>query len=205
MADVGGTGGPCDVCSILPNNPKYDWGFSDYDVRHRATIEVNYSLPFGKSFTGPIGGFIRGWQVNGIYTYASGLPFTVDSNASQTGLANTPDRPNVGAGDPNFHSSLNEWFDISKYRLQPFGFPGNESRNQVFAPSSKKIDFSLFKDFKVQESKTLEFRAEFFNLTNIPTYAHPSVGNYNQISAFNIPAGHTTADCGLNGVVTRMS
>jgi hypothetical protein len=205
MADVGGTGGPCDVCSILPNNPKYDWGFSDYDVRHRVTIEVNYSLPFGKSFTGPIGGFVKGWQVNGIYTYASGLPFTVDSNASQTGLANTPDRPNVGAGDPSFHSSLNEWFDISKYQLQPFGFPGNEARNQVFAPSSKKIDFSLFKDFKVTESKTLEFRAEFFNLTNIPTYAHPSVGNYNQISSFNIPAGHTAADCGLNGVVCPAS
>lgn len=205
FANSGGLGGPCDVCSILPNNARYDRGYSDFDVRHRVVVEVNYALPFGKSFTGVIGQAIKGWQTNAIYSFASGLPFTVDSNASQTGLANTPDRPNVGQGDPNFHQSLNEWFDISKYQLQPFGFPGNEARNQVFSPAAKRVDFSLFKDFTVREQKTIEFRAEFFNLTNTPTFAHPSVGNYNQISSFNIPSGHTSLDCGLSGVVCPAS
>jgi hypothetical protein len=32
------------------------------------------------------------------------------------------------------------------------------------------LDFSLFKNTALTESKNLQFRAEFFNLTNTPTF-----------------------------------
>ena len=40
LANVGGPGGPCDSCTIMPNNLRYDYGFSDYDVRHRAALLI---------------------------------------------------------------------------------------------------------------------------------------------------------------------
>jgi len=36
------------------------------------------------------------------------------------------------------------------------------------------MDFALFKTFKFAESKSLEFRSEFFNFTNHPTFSSPS-------------------------------
>ena len=52
--------------------------------------------------------------------------------------------------------------------------PGDLGRNTFRTHPFSNFDFSLLKDTKMTESKTLEFRAEFFNL-------------FNQ-HAFNIPA-----------------
>ncbi|MSO21262.1 MAG: hypothetical protein EXQ56_12555 [Acidobacteria bacterium] len=37
------------------------------------------------------------------------------------------------------------------------------------------MDFSVFKAFAVGEGKSLQFRAEFFNLPNHPNFAGPSM------------------------------
>jgi hypothetical protein len=198
LADTGGPGGPCDTCTIMPNNPRYDWGFSDYDVRHRVAILVDYELPFGKTRKGAMGVLARNWQVNGIYSFESGLPFNADTNFSQTGLANTPDRPDHVQGLGNFHKSTSEWFDITQFALQPFGFPGNEGRNPLFAPAEKRIDFSLFRDFVLRESMKLQFRAEAFNLTNTPNFGTPN----NSISAFAGGVGSRATNAGGFGSIT---
>lgn len=202
LADVGGPGGSCDTCTILPNDPRYDWGFSDYDVRHRVAISVDYELPFGKSLNGFLGGAIKGWQVNGIYSFESGLPFNADTNFNQSGVvfaAGSPDRPNRGTPTGPFKKSIAEWFNVSQFTLQPFGFPGNEARNQLFGPAEKRIDFSIFKDFPLWEpSATLQFRAEVFNLTNTPNFGTPN----NTISAFAGGVGSPATTVGGFGSIT---
>jgi hypothetical protein len=40
-------------------------------------------------------------------------------------------------------------------------------------PNNQRVDFSLFKDFNITESKRLQFRAEAFNLTNTPAFGLP--------------------------------
>jgi hypothetical protein len=40
-------------------------------------------------------------------------------------------------------------------------------------PSNQRVDFSLFKDFRITESKRLQFRAEAFNLANKPSFGMP--------------------------------
>ena len=140
----------------------------------------------------------RGWQVNGIYSFESGLPFNVDTNFSQTGLANTPDRPDRVKGLGSFHKSTSEWFDVTQFALQPFGFPGNEGRNPLFAPAEKRIDFSLFRDFAIREAMKLQFRAEAFNLTNTPNFGTPN----NTISAFAGGVGSRATNAGGFGSIT---
>ena len=47
-------------------------------------------------------------------------------------------------------------------------------RNLLSGPALLNWDFSLFKDFKIRESQTLQFRAEFFNLFNTPQFNNPA-------------------------------
>lgn len=55
---------------------------------------------------------------------------------------------------------------------------------QVVGPGFHRLDFSLFKQFPITESKTLEFRAEFFNITNHPDFANPTGTTFTTTSTF---------------------
>ena len=54
---------------------------------------------------------------------------------------------------------------------------GNCARMVVYGPGSKDADLSFFKDTHITEKKYVEFRAEFFNLTNTPTFFLPSASS----------------------------
>ena len=91
----GGADGP------LPQDPRNrlaDRGNSPFDIRHRLTIAWNYLLPFGKGRRWLNGGgaadyLLGGWQVNGINTFQTGLPYTPTLNAAtvNTGTGSRPE------------------------------------------------------------------------------------------------------------------
>jgi hypothetical protein len=51
---------------------------------------------------------------------------------------------------------------------------GNGGRNSLRADGLKQLDLALLKVFKISESKSVEFRAESFNLGNWPIFLAPS-------------------------------
>jgi hypothetical protein len=202
LADVAGAGGACTACAQVLNDLARDYGNSDFDVRHRIVFTANYEVPFGKTLKGVEGVLGKGWQLNGLYAYSTGLPFTVTNGASpEQNTGGGADRPNAVTGG-NINQGLSEYFDITGFRLQPFGTAGNEGRNLFFSPPYFRFDFSTFKDFTLRESMKLQFRTEFFNLTNSPSFAAPgstisawtgtgptatptSAGNFGKITATN--------------------
>jgi hypothetical protein len=69
---------------------------------------------------------------------------------------------------------------------------GNVTRNILRGPHQNNVDFSIIKRFSFQETKSIEFRTEFFNLLNTVNYANP-------ISDLNaVPAGNFNADGTIN-------
>jgi carboxypeptidase family protein len=159
-------------------------GRSMFDARHRFVASYEWNLPFWKHGQNWYEHILGNWQLNGITTVMSGTPFTVyDSNDVdlQGGAPEisgfSSNRPNL-IGNPNSGPRTpQEWFNVAAFQqLNPVtqaGQFGNEGRNVVEGPGYQEWDFSAFKNIPIKESKTLQFRAEFFNVFNHANFRLP--------------------------------
>ena len=62
---------------------------------------------------------------------------------------------------------------------------GNVGRNVLRGPKQTNVDFSVIKRFPIRESKSIELRAEFFNLFNHVNFANP-IGNVSAVPSTSI-------------------
>jgi len=171
-------------CSVQdPYNIRGDRSVSGVDLTHVLSASATAPLPFGKGrrFANSGGWFdyiIGNWQLNGILTLTSGLPYNVFISSDIPNVGNfAPWSGNVRAnqiGDPNLSNpGIGEWFNTAAFAPpSPFTF-GNSGRNSLRADWFKNLDLSLFKDFPFNEKRRLQFRAEAFNVTNTPTWGIP--------------------------------
>jgi Carboxypeptidase regulatory-like domain len=146
---------------------------ADFDVRHRIVFSANYELPFGRSFTGAMKMALAGWQVNGVASWRTGLPFTVTNAATRSNTSANNDRPNV-VGDATLDDpSIGQWFNVAAFSAQPINTIGNAGRNILHGPPQRGLDVSFFKDFALSGTSRLQIRVEFYNITNTPNFANP--------------------------------
>jgi hypothetical protein len=155
-------------------------GLADFHQKLRWVFSFDYELPYGGSGRHVDNRFLDavfgGWHVGGIYTLASGFPFSavVNNDFSNTGSQGLPRADqlrdgNLDSGDRN----PNRWFDVDAF-TSPADFTfGNARRNNLIGPGQNVFDGSLRKVFTLTEAQHLEFRAEFFNALNHPNFSQP--------------------------------
>ena len=192
----GGAGwaGPMDSA-----HPKKDYGRSTFDARQRLVTSFVYILPFGhgKRFGANIpkaaNVVVGGWQLNGIQTYQSGLPFSISSPDIGAYLGTYGQRANqVGSPYPNgFKRSLNEWFDTSAFAAPPAGVFGDSPRNAFNMPDTNNWDISLAKNIPIYERLTFQFRCEAFDVFNHPQFWYPDNGVTDE--TFGVISGATAS------------
>ena len=166
-------------------NLRAEKGRSNFDIRHRLSLNFSYDLPLGRGrrFLPRLGGFgnllLGDWQVNGIVTLQSGYPFTPilradnsNTGTSLLGLA-AGDRPHLVGNPKPANPGPDGWVDPTAFALPPFGSFGNAGRNILTGPGFRNMDFSVLKNISLREEWTLQFRAEFFNLFNHPNFDLP--------------------------------
>jgi len=165
-----------------PLRPKADYGRASFDIRNSAVISATYDLPFGradKSQQHPwVDQLIENWQLSGIQTIQSGLPFTpqLSYNPSNDGDTRNPVRP---SWNPNFSGPVilggpNRYFNPAAF-IQPLsGTYGNAGRNILQGPGLVETDLSLTKVFSFTERWKLQFRSEFFNIFNHTNFNAPN-------------------------------
>ncbi len=156
-------------------NFRLDRGNSDFDVRHRLVTSWTYELPWNTS--GWLNPVVAGWQVNGILSLYDGLPFSVASATNTLNIGSGTRANRLRSGElPENHRTLQRWFDIDAFAAPGPQQFGNGGRNILRGPGTKQLDFSVFKNFYFDPDKIkrLQFRAEFFNLTNTPQFNNPN-------------------------------
>jgi hypothetical protein len=166
--------------ALKPWDRKVNYGRSVTDLRHNYVFSATYELPFGrgKQFLGSNRGLdlvFGGWQLGGIMTLQTGLPFTVNSGGGITN-AGGADRPNRIADGKlaGGQRSIDRWFDLAAFTTQANFTYGNSGRNILDGPGNKNLDLSLSKRFALTEKFNLQFRAEAFNATNTANFGFPA-------------------------------
>ena len=192
-----GVGGTTTI--LDPQNPRLDWGPSNFNVGERLAAHFSYELPFGKgkaflaNATGTAQALVSGWQLNGIFSAQSGFPFTplVSFNQSGNGDSRNPDRPNLNPSltGPIVLGKPQQWYNPAAFLLPPAGTYGNAGRDILEGPGIAELDASLFKMFRLNERMRLQFRAEFFNLFNHPNFGLPIISTFTSSGAISPSAG----------------
>jgi len=168
----------------VPFDPRLSRGVSDFNIAQKLVINATWLIPTPQSLHGPAAWVVGGWEVGGIYTVQTGLPFSPRLGGDPLGLRDSApsDFPNrlYGSG---CQSAVNLGNVNSYLKLQCFTFPnpstllGNEGRNTVNGPGLVNLDFSLFKNNyirRVTENFNVQFRSEFFNALNRANFLPPT-------------------------------
>jgi hypothetical protein len=160
-------------------------GLSDFNVAQSVTSHFLWDLPVSEDWTeGAFRSFVfGGWELGGVFTAQSGVPFTAILGGDPLGL-NSSDPwayPNRVAG-PGCSSLVNPGNPNNYIKLQCLSFPnpstlmGNLGRNTLIGPGLMDLDFAIFKNFplrRLSETSRLQFRAEMFNILNRANFAPP--------------------------------
>ena len=169
-------------------------GLSNLDQPYRLVISALYELPFGRGkhwghdWSRPMEIALGGWQFNGIYTLASGLPFDLSEGGASQGTIR-PDiiaKASVNPGNldyintTSFAASPATLYTDGTAQSISFDRPGTAGRNILIGPGLSNLDFALFKNFHITERVNASFRVQFYNITNTPHFGQPnaSIGNY---------------------------
>ena len=157
-------------------------GNSDFDVRQRLAINYVWDLPVGRGHAhlseNSIGKVLEGWQIAGITTFATGLPFDVltDTDTAHTGFFQRPDYNPSAAPVVVADARLQTGPNLGFFSVPPFGRGGNLARNRFYGPWINNWDVVLQKSTQISERMSVEFRTELYNVFNRQQFNQP--GNF---------------------------
>jgi Carboxypeptidase regulatory-like domain len=166
---------------------KYNFGPSDWNRRHNLVINYVYELPFFKGQRNLASAVLGGWQLSGVAAIASGYPYTItnatgDEAGVQSDFGQYANRI-AGCNANSGPRTLEKWFDTSCFVEAPQGTFGNSGRGSVWGPGVRNWDFALFKNGLITEKLRYQFRAEFFNVLNHPSFGTSTQGNPGNVGA----------------------
>ncbi len=185
-----------------PFNLGAERGLSLFDARNRFVGSYEWALPFWNQSQNWYQWALGGWRLDGIATLMSGTPFTVFDSNDVAAQGTAPEitgfsaqRPNLNGNPNNGPRSVGVWLNAGAFqRLDPTanaGQFGTEGRNVNVGPGYADWDFAALKNFKVTESKQLQFRAELFDFLNRTNFRLPdsdiSSPTFNHILAAEAP------------------
>ena len=149
-----------------------------------------YDVPLFTDASRLLGKVAGGWQIAGAVNVTSGdaldLVLGEDRNYDNT----AGDRPNISGplqrSSGGTEQGAAQWLANTDVLTAPaIGTFGNLSRNAVRGPGSWTADFSILKNFRFWEGKTLQYRAEAYNIFNHPNLGNPNLnmrnGDFNTI------------------------
>ncbi len=195
------------IIPLVLGGERNERAVSLFDRTHRAVFTYVYELPFMRDQRGVFGHVVGGWQLAGVTTFESGVPFTVANGQDSNGLGGNNDRPDFNPnGQPGVRAvpqvdatgritgyvnpdANNAPIDPATARY--IGLPtydpslpnsvartGTLGRNTERTKGTNNFDFNVQKNIRVRENLGLQFRTEFFNIFNHPQYGTGSISPF---------------------------
>jgi hypothetical protein len=183
-----------------PFDQNNDRAACSFDIPQVLRANAVWALPFHGNK------IIEGWQLSGIVNNYGGVPINVNTGFDRAVFTSgsTP-RPNYVPNNPaqtvngvalpacnndpilgrDGFNTIGKWFNPNCYALEPVGTFGNTGRNTLRGPSFFNFDISLLKDTRITEQIKLQFRAEFFNITNHTNLGFPNNNVFSASGAIN--------------------
>lgn len=174
-----------------------DYGDCDFDIRHVFHFSGGYQLPFGRgkhfltNASRGVDAVVGGWSAQWIATVEGGQPITLScdtSTAAGVGCFDyiVPGVPRHGSGAPDHFlnpAAFTQPCPPPAFQQPSRCVPGisglallGGTASQVSGPSIATWDFSMFKNIPLSERFRMQFRSEFFNILNHPTFNAPGFG-----------------------------
>jgi hypothetical protein len=185
------------------NNPRGDYGPSNFDARQSLTGTAVYELPFGhkKQFGGDwnrvVDGVLGGWQVSANMQLNTGYPLSITSGntcnnncpGNADGIAHANQYlPMKISGRGKNALGVFKWFGTDPSAV-PCTTPGLNPGQCAYGkaldfgtahvgtevgPGFQNYDLSLLKGFRTIGSQSLKARIDAFNAFNISSYGNPN-------------------------------
>jgi hypothetical protein len=168
-----------------PFDPNLNKGPRDFNRTHVFNAVGVYELPFGRDkavgsdWGGAANAVFGGWQVNGVLTIQSGIPFNVSYADCGLDRDTGPCRPNL-VGDASGPQTRDQWFNAapigasgSAFQRPAKGSFGNLGYNELTGPGFWELDASLFKSVAFGTGRRLEVRLEAVNVLNHVNLGQP--------------------------------
>jgi len=180
---------------------------SALDHRHRFVTSWIYEVPWFAKSNGLTRTLLGGFNIAGTYSYETGERITVRSgndanlngdNAGDRAILNPNGTEGVGSSvtplcriaacefdeDGNVIGTVVGYLannPNARYIQTGDGAVSNIGRNTFLLPAINNFDFSIFKNFRIGESKFIQIRADFFNAFNHPQYVPGSVNSVDPV------------------------
>ena len=170
-----------------------DRSLSYQHVPHVIRLSTRYDLPRFTS-SRALAHVVNGWSVGSFLSIESGTPIAVTSPNDSASFGGGAGMRPVATGEPAGLGSVDlvdgvQYFNANAFRRTPQYQFGNVSRAlpDVRNPRNWNWDALVEKRFRITERTSLDFRSEFFNLTNSSVFAGPSTsitaGDFGRISS----------------------
>jgi hypothetical protein len=181
-------------------------GLSDFDRRQRFVTSFDYAIPFMADRHDVMGHLLGGWETDAVLVAQSGSPITIfdsagasDFTLSSSPVATANFASGYGCGNAlnsgNLQAKIANWVNPAAYAPAPVvgvdgstGY-GDSPRNCINGPKQFNLDFTLAKTFKIVERQNLNFRTEFFNILNHPSFQNPLGTGTANVEALNSAGG----------------
>jgi hypothetical protein len=149
-------------------SPNFDFGSSDFDLRHSFNGSLSYRFTTGK---------LKGWRVESIVRARSGFPLTVLESEQYTGIAFANfSRPNYVGGQvwiPGASAPGGMQLNPAVFQTLPSGAQGDLGRNAIAGLGMWQIDAAIGREFRFRDRFRLDLRVEAFNALNHANFADP--------------------------------
>ena len=168
-------------------DPMLDYGWAEFDVRHRLAISGIWELPFARNSGGVTRAIAGGWQLNWVFQARTGYPFTLwDCTNSFTLCMRAEDPVGISRQATNGASTghPNEFKLLDLTPIVPYAggyvnpltensdfgpYPADMTQRDAFrGPGFWNVDFSLSKRVRFTPHNAIQFRVEAYNLFNHP-------------------------------------